>query len=385
MPKATFHDFLARASSQHGQRYTYPNIETEFMGYMSYITIICSLHGPFVQLANNHANQGSNCKQCARRLPTSVFVEKAIKVHGEKWDYSRTLYKNRVSKVEIGCPHHGFFWQSVAQHLIGSGCAVCGQFRAAEARRKDFVTEAQKVHGDTYDYSSVVYVNGDTNVDIRCPKHGMFSQMAKSHLLGANCRTCGRESQQKTMIAAAAAVFEDKARAAHKDKYDYSQVQYTGSGKDVIVVCPEHGEFRLKASTHLRGQGCCVCSSRTNFSKKSCDWLDWVAQEQGIVIDHGRNSMGQEYRIPGTPYRADGHCSETGVLYEFFGDFFHGNLDRYEASFYNTMCHATMGELHAKTMKRLRAIEALGFTVVVMWESRWDDICRAARKRVRSD
>jgi hypothetical protein len=58
---------------------------------------------------------------------------------------------------------------------------------------EEYVARAQEVHGDTYDYSSVVYTHNQNKVIITCPKHGPFPQMARAHLKGQGCNECGYE------------------------------------------------------------------------------------------------------------------------------------------------------------------------------------------------
>ena len=57
---------------------------------------------------------------------TDVFVEKAKRVHGDKYDYSKVEYKRNNKKVCIICPIHGEFWQTPSCHLQGQGCNSCG-------------------------------------------------------------------------------------------------------------------------------------------------------------------------------------------------------------------------------------------------------------------
>lgn len=49
------------------------------------------------------------------------------------------------------------------------------------------------------------------------------------------------------------------ARIKHKDKYDYSCSVYTKSKEPIRIICPKHGEFIQRASTHLSGSGCPKC------------------------------------------------------------------------------------------------------------------------------
>jgi len=54
------------------------------------------------------------------------FVEKANKIHNNKYDYSLVEYINSKSKIKIICPIHGVFEQTPAKHLMGRGCQKCG-------------------------------------------------------------------------------------------------------------------------------------------------------------------------------------------------------------------------------------------------------------------
>ena len=56
---------------------------------------------------------------------TQEFIQKARKIHGNKYDYSRVDYVKSKSKVCIVCPKHGEFWQTPNDHLSGKGCRKC--------------------------------------------------------------------------------------------------------------------------------------------------------------------------------------------------------------------------------------------------------------------
>ena len=145
----------------------------------------------------------------SKRMTTQEFIEKAILVHGNKYDYSRTEYVVSRKKVIIICPEHGEFLQSPTSHLQGNGCPKCARIWTDEHRENlqkssrrsrgmttsEWIERAKSVHGDKYDYSQTVYVNQRTNVKIICPVHGLFEQKADSHLRGYGCRLCGFESE----------------------------------------------------------------------------------------------------------------------------------------------------------------------------------------------
>ena len=123
-----------------------------------------------------------------RKLTTEEFIERARRVHGDKYDYSEVEYVNNHTKVKIICPKHGIFEQVPSSHLSEKGCQICaGNIRLTT---EGFVAKAKQVHGDKYDYSKVDYVNAHTKVKIGCPKHGIFVQEANTHLRGGGCSTC---------------------------------------------------------------------------------------------------------------------------------------------------------------------------------------------------
>lgn len=87
---------------------------------------------------------------------TSEFIVKAIKTHGNKYDYSNVKYRGSHAKVSIICPEHGEFEQSPSNHLSGKECLKCSYFKRAQKMTKGidvFVKNAINVHGNKYDYS----------------------------------------------------------------------------------------------------------------------------------------------------------------------------------------------------------------------------------------
>lgn len=124
---------------------------------------------------------------------TETFIEKAVKRHGDKYDYSMVDYKHCMQKVKIICRKHGVFEQSPNGHLTTNGCYACGKENSSLLQRSNktaFVEKAQKVHNFEFDYSLVDYKNSDTKVDIICKKHGVFSQRPNKHLVGDGCPDC---------------------------------------------------------------------------------------------------------------------------------------------------------------------------------------------------
>lgn len=170
----------------------------------------------------------------AARKTTDDFIIDAKKVHGDKYDYSKVVYENSKTKVEIVCSKHGSFWQEPGSHLNGRGCTGC--YGSKKKNTKQFIKEAQNIHGEKYDYSKVKYKNNICKIKITCSKHGEFLQAPVKHLSGRGCPNCKLDKFRLT-----SETFIKKSRKIHDNKYDYSEVEYNGYYNNVVIICSKHG------------------------------------------------------------------------------------------------------------------------------------------------
>lgn len=60
-----------------------------------------------------------------KKLTQSDFIKRAKEVHGDRFDYSKCVYKGMTEKVVITCKKHGDFLQLPHAHLKGQGCKKC--------------------------------------------------------------------------------------------------------------------------------------------------------------------------------------------------------------------------------------------------------------------
>jgi hypothetical protein len=194
-----------------------------------------------------------------RKLTTESFIERAYKVHGSKYDYSKTLYNTGSTNIVIICPKHGEFLQLPSNHLSGSGCPKCIKKGTAPLTTDQFIKKALSKHGNRYDYSISDYRNNDTNIKIICRIHGEFEQIAGEHLRGRGCYKCNGGRKENLGLKG----FIEKACITHGVKYDYSLVKYKNINSKVSIICPDHGVFQQRPKDHLKGSGCSECSKIT--------------------------------------------------------------------------------------------------------------------------
>ncbi|MFF8917469.1 hypothetical protein ACF08M_30215 [Streptomyces sp. NPDC015032] len=125
-----------------------------------------------------------------------------------------------------------------------------------------FIAKAKQKHGETYDYSSVEYVNSYTEVTIVCPERGPFEQRPHYHVngqlgRGGRCGECVQADRVNT------SGWIEKARVIHGDRFGYERVDYVDSRTTVSVRCPDHGFFDVLPTVHVRAAGGCPpCAGR---------------------------------------------------------------------------------------------------------------------------
>lgn len=199
-----------------------------------------------------------------RKLTTEEFIARAREVHGDKYDYSKVVYKNNKSYVTIICPVHGEFSQIAQDHMRGIGCRKCGG--TAPLDTETFIAKARELHNDKYDYHKTLYKNIDSKVIIICPIHGEFTQAPKHHLNGMGCDMCARKVAGKSIsekMRKDKEYFIKRAKEIHGDLYDYSLVDYKSIHKKVKIICKRCGtHFEQAPEVHYRGAGCPQCSER---------------------------------------------------------------------------------------------------------------------------
>lgn len=190
-------EFIKKAKLVHGDRYDYS--EVEYINSNTKVKIICKEHGLFEASPSNHV-RNRNCPTCAhiekgnkRRFTKEDFIQKAIEVHGELYNYNEVEYVSSQTHILITCPKHGDFITSPNNHLRGKKCRECHFENLSSIFSDDtdsFIKKAIETHGKTYDYSLVDYVNAKEKVKIICKEHGVFEQNSVSHIKGVGCPSC---------------------------------------------------------------------------------------------------------------------------------------------------------------------------------------------------
>ena len=177
----TFDNFIERAYEVHGPKYLY--YKNSYIDAKHKVTIVCQEHGKFQQQAQAHL-LGQGCPYCAKEknicnLPkkksSEQFIKEAKKVHGDKYDYSKTEYDGEEKNVIIICKKHGEFKQKASNHLHGSGCPRCKRSvleeKTAIILEKKLINYEDHVNKTTFHWLKNQHLDfylPDYNVAIEC-------------------------------------------------------------------------------------------------------------------------------------------------------------------------------------------------------------------------
>ena len=215
----------------------------------------------------------------SRRKTTEQWVKEVLEKYpenAEKYDYTKTVYVNSKTKVIITCKKHGDFEQEAnCHHNKGYGCPECYKEDNPRADTLEtFIEKAKEKHGDSFDYSHVVYVNSTTKVDIICNTCGeIFRQTPAKHVFGRGCPHCANKVRGYKSRNDFQDVI-DRAISIHGDKYTYLEMFYKdeGGGKtraQLSIKCNKCGSvFEQAVRDHLRkggkATGCPHCAKLTS-------------------------------------------------------------------------------------------------------------------------
>lgn len=351
MEEFNLEKFIEKSNKKHKNYYSY--VKSIYINKKTKLIITCPIHGDFLQAPVLHIS-GCGCKKCKNRQPTQEeFVAKANKKHKNFYNYDKSIYVNYHTKIIITCPEHGDFLQTPNGHLFGNGCRKC----ANKNKRKSqdiFIKEASEKYNFKYDYSESNYINNNTKIIIICPIHKKFKKTPNQHMHGQECPQCVKEKN----ILLKQEKFIKMANIKHNGFYNYDKVVYINAHTKIIITCPIHGDFTQTPNSHLFGKGC--PNHKKSFSKMSKKWLD--SFKISTIIYH------HNLIINNKSYEVDGYDPITNTVYEFHGDFWHGNPDKFNKNEINPITKTTFGFLYKKTLIKENIIKSAGYNLVVIWE-----------------
>lgn len=272
--KKTTEEFIAEAVAKHGDKYSYD--EVVYTKAKDKVKIWCKVHECyFLQTPDQHCSKGNGCPKCKAdktsdrcKYTVEDFLRKAKEAHGDKYDYSKVEYKGSTIPVIVVCPKHSDFSVIPTAHWGGAECAKCSEEKGGKRflmTDEEFKARVAEIYGDTLDFTHDTY-GSKKKIKVFCNIHKEFFYKTAEKLLHRNqgCPLCGRERISKSR-AKDIEHFLSRAIAVHgSEKYDYSEVVYTGVDNLVKIWCNEHKGFFMQTPDHHAriGNGCPTCAAQ---------------------------------------------------------------------------------------------------------------------------
>jgi hypothetical protein len=258
--------------------------DLQVRGIHKYVRLTCPKHGEIFAHLKGIVNSGQGpCKPCGNELT-------GLKARRDVEDT-----KNRIRKlvrsdlvvgdihyptegkpyVEIHCIEHGTDRPSVNSVLTGnsSGCQRCGAARAGRSIRvshEEWMRRAAEVHGDTYQYHGIEYIDGRSYFDLECRTHGRFTSSTNSHIDRANgCKLCadmGNRSSDSEFLAklyTIPSVISGKLRVL-----GINEARNSGGYAVAKFDCTVHGPFESTVKYITKSGDCPKCNT-SSVSKLS--------------------------------------------------------------------------------------------------------------------
>lgn len=190
---------IEQIKEKYGERFDCETIN--YIGTHHKITIKCNICGNYIDVIPKNLlyNNIEPCKYCRetkfKEQRLKEIFEAFAKIHNNKYIYKNILnYKNNKQKIEIICPIHGEFKQTINSHLSGNGCRLC-KIDKSRGNTEIFINKANIIYNNFFIYYKTKYgKNNKDKIIVTCPIHGDFITTPAYHLNGYGCPKCHKSN-----------------------------------------------------------------------------------------------------------------------------------------------------------------------------------------------
>lgn len=236
-------DFIDRCEIIHNNKYDYTQIN--YVNNNTKINIICPIHGIFKQIVNSHLN-GSGCPKCfGLYKSTNEFIGNSRIVHGNIYDYSSCEYYKRKKNVSIICKIHGLFIQTPHSHLNGAGCPKCNRSKGELSIEKilienklDYVTQKK--------YNDCIGIKNKLSFDFHITKYDILIEYdGKQHFEMVKFNGC-TEFQAKKCYLATILNDEIKNNYSKKNNIKLIRIPYYEKNVELFLINEINKHLNIK-------------------------------------------------------------------------------------------------------------------------------------------
>jgi hypothetical protein len=220
-----------------------------------------------------------------------------------------------------------------------------------------------------FNYLSEYQAYYKNKYSLLCPKGHIFLTSIDMWVNNSRCKICNGNGKSFS--------FEEikNQYKLHNCEVLYTEDDYTGNISNTIIpfkCINKHiidnltkNDFNNRINSNLNV--CKICSD--NFigcSNIQLEWIKYIENKYNIILQHF-NNLG-EFVIKGIG-KVDGYHKESNTVYEFHGDFWHGNPKIFNPLDIHPLIKKSYGKLLKNTLHREIKIRNLGFKYICIWEN----------------
>lgn len=294
------------------------------------------------------------CPKCRKSNLLIDVCPELFKEYYDKIDFKKITYASNKKYLWKCLNGHIFEMSAYHRTCKGSDCHYCSDTRFCEenslVNKTPELLESWDFEKNLIDPKFIKY-NSTEIFYWKCKKnHSWQSPINNRQLYG--CSFCaGKKVLKEESVGF---LFPNLLKEWNDEKDPFNYLPKS----DVIInwECCEGHTWNAIIKNRTKGSGCPSCHIKR--SNSADQWLN----ENNVPI--------REYylKINNKKYYVDGFNPKTNTVYEYFGNFWHGNPEIYELNDINPVSKKTYGELYQKTMNKIKDIERAGFNLIYKWE-----------------
>lgn len=302
-------EFIAKARAVHGDKYDYSKVV--YVNQSVDVIIICPEHGEFLQRPNNHY-MGAGCPLCAgnHKMTTKTFIKRAREIHGDKYDYSKSVYVNSKTKLIISCPEHGDFEQSPDKHLSGHGCPMCAQSKVEVTNLQRYGAKRPLQNKDIHDKSV------QTCLDKYGVRNPMQSKVVLQKQIATNMERYG------VPFSCMADSVKERKEATYRELYDGLSPFASGAVREKAqnTIMNRYGVSNVAKSSVIQGKIANTKQSNGTFSTSEPEDTMYSV----LCNVFGTDDVKRQYKSVLYPYMCDFYIKSRDLYVELNASWIHG-------------------------------------------------------------
>jgi hypothetical protein len=380
------------------------------------LNLKCLIHDNFVlsPIADILNSKSGGCFSC--RMPFIIdklninlekFLENLTNTRGlefvNQFDWSDVDFIARTKKMyKLKCKKHSYFFDIVPD-LLYSYSHPCTKCRIENKKNKLEILKTEKMkefkikylrkygqeNYNNINWDNTEYISTKSPIkNLICNKHNLPILTNTEKLITTNsssiggCKECSKEYRRSLHSLTLKDIQFRFLKNHGTEKYENinwsNAIYYNLNSKIDNLICKIHNEsIFVSAATLLNHKGGCkFCSI---LWKKQDEWLDTL-----FVPRTNDARQVKIYTSSEKYYIVDGFNVDTNTVYEFWGDYHHGNPEVYNSTEIHKLSGKSMGELYQKTLNKRNDIIQYGFNLIEIWENEWNHISSTKRYQIPS-